>query len=71
MTALQLFQWITDNHPTPYEVRKLYAQLSRAITRDEAWWVCYVVDVRCTGPNGGGYPLFVKELMKQGIFLPV
>ena len=64
MNAFQLYLWMNDNQPVPFEVQKLYCQLGDTISNDQAWVICHLHDAQCTGPYGRGYNHFVAKLGK-------
>ena len=64
MKTFDLYLWMNHNLPCPYEIQRLYRQLGKEISNDEAWFVCHLHDVRCTGPYGAGFTLFEKQLGK-------
>lgn len=62
MKTNELYKWMSDNRPTPFELKSLYSQLGKELTTDQAWMVCYIHNVQCTGPNGRGYTYFTDKL---------
>jgi len=70
MNAFELYVWMNENQPVPFEVQKLYRQLGKEISNDGAWLICNIHDAQCTGPCGLGYNHFAKQLARFKL-LPV
>jgi hypothetical protein len=66
----QLYLWLIDNLPIPYEIRQLYEQHGYALTIDQAQFIEYQFRVKSSGPGGRGFQYFAQTLTENQIFPP-